>query len=47
LIDFFVAINWDYSAAMRMAWAVYLLAQLLALMQFVISKARFDPLVKS
>jgi len=47
LIDFFVAINWDYSAAMRMAWAVYLLAQLLALMQFVISKARFDTLVKS
>ena len=46
LIDFFVAINWDYSAAMRMAWSIYLLAQLLALTQFVISKARFDPLVK-
>ena len=45
LIDFFVAVNWDYSAAMRMAWAIYLLAQLLALIQFVISKARFDPLV--
>ncbi len=46
LIDLFVANNWDYSAAMRMAWSIYLLAQLLALTQFVISKARFDPLVK-
>jgi hypothetical protein len=42
-IDLFVANGWDYSPAMRMAWAVYLIAQLFALVRFVNSKAKFDP----
>lgn len=47
LIDFFVANDWEYSPAMRLAWAIYLAVQLLALIQFVRSKAQFDPLVKT
>ena len=43
LIDLFVANGWDYSPAMRMAWAVYLIAQLFALVRFVSSNAKFDP----
>ena len=43
LIDLFVANGWDYSPAMRMAWAVYLIAQLFALVRFVNSKAKFEP----
>jgi MFS family permease len=47
LIDFFVANDWEYSPAMRLAWSVYLAVQLLALIQFVRSKARFDPIVNT
>ena len=47
LIDFFVANDWNYSLAMRLAWAVYLLIQLFALIRFIKSKARFDPEVKT
>jgi MFS family permease len=43
LIDLFVANDWDYSPAMRMAWVVYLIAQLFALVRFVSSNAKFDP----
>lgn len=39
LIDGFVAAGWSTPSAMRMAWAVYLLAQLYALIRFIGSKA--------
>jgi hypothetical protein len=39
LIDVFVANGWDNSAAIRLAWCVYVLVQCFALFRFVTSKA--------
>lgn len=43
LIDVFVSYGWSQALAMRMAWGVYLLVQLGALISFVGSRARIAP----
>jgi MFS family permease len=43
LIDVFVSYGWSQSSAMRMAWAVYLLIQLGALISFIGSRSRVAP----
>ena len=43
LIDVFVSYGWSQSSAMRMAWAVYLLIQLGALVSFIGSRSRVAP----
>jgi predicted MFS family arabinose efflux permease len=43
LIDIFVSYGWSQSSAMRMAWAVYLLIQLGALVSFIGSRSRVAP----
>jgi MFS family permease len=43
LIDVFVSYGWSQASAMRMAWAVYLLIQLGALVSFVGSRSREAP----
>lgn len=43
LIDLFVTLGWSQSSAMRMAWGVYLLIQLLALLSFIGSRSRIAP----
>ena len=43
LIDIFSSLGWDASAAMRMAFACYLLLQLFALLMFIAGKHRTAP----
>ena len=43
LIDVFVSQGWSQSSAIRMAWAVYLLCQLGALIFFVSTRSRIAP----
>lgn len=43
MIDVFVSYGWSQASAMRMAWTVYLLIQLVALVSFVGSRARVAP----
>ena len=43
LIDVFMSQGWSQSSAIRMAWAVYLLLQLAALISFVSTRSRIAP----
>ena len=43
LIDVFVDHGWSQASAMRMAWGVYLLIQLGALVSFIGSRSRVAP----
>ena len=43
LIDTFMSYGWGHASAIRMAWAVYLLLQLCALISFVMTRSRIAP----
>jgi MFS family permease len=43
LIDIFMSHGWAQASAIRMAWAVYLLLQLVAMISFVMSRSRVAP----